>query len=206
MKLQDARMRIRLIEAGMLDWNADAESNRRALAAMLAEMERLAAIERVVTRLKRDLTETNETLPRELVSFNPCPIAGDGPVDAIAATVERVMARHTPRQQEREDPHPSPELWIVAKVLSHDGRMWELVAVCDSRDRAVAACRDWRHCIWPMELNDVRPDKTEIHPSAEFPIPRPIDPLAGRIIPVINEEPLAVAIARARDALAKGQG
>lgn len=81
MKLQDAVMRMRLLEAGMLDWNADVEGNRRALAAVLDEMQRLAGFAQTIASTRRDLSER-------------C-VSGSGPVDAISATVERVLRRYS---------------------------------------------------------------------------------------------------------------
>lgn len=63
-------------------------------------------------------------------------------------------------------------VWIVADVKSEDGVNWELAGVFDSREKAVASCTRWNHCIWPMKMNVMSPDETTVHPQAEYPIPR----------------------------------
>jgi hypothetical protein len=63
-------------------------------------------------------------------------------------------------------------LWITAKVTVESGKEWELVGVFDSRSKAEAACKSWKYCIWPVQLNVEAPDETTIHPKAEYPIAR----------------------------------
>lgn len=44
-------------------------------------------------------------------------------------------------------------VWVVADVLSEDGRMFEIIAVCDTERQADVLCTEPCHCIFPMQLN-----------------------------------------------------
>lgn len=67
---------------------------------------------------------------------------------------------------------PDEEVWITAKVTCESGKEWELVGVFKSRERAIAACKAWNFCIWPMNIDAVSADEPIVHPRAEYPIPR----------------------------------
>jgi hypothetical protein len=45
------------------------------------------------------------------------------------------------------------QVWIVAQVLSKDGRTWELGGVFTSRDKALAVCTQPGDAIWPVTLD-----------------------------------------------------
>jgi hypothetical protein len=62
------------------------------------------------------------------------------------------------------------QVWIVADVKTEDGSVWELMAVCSSREKAVAACTDRTHCVWSMNLDEVGPSETVIAPDCEYPL------------------------------------
>lgn len=61
------------------------------------------------------------------------------------------------------------KLWVAADVLSQDGRVWELIGVFDSEQRAEAACTKWNHCIFSAMLNERFPDETVIPADIRYP-------------------------------------
>jgi hypothetical protein len=48
--------------------------------------------------------------------------------------------------------------------------VWDLQGVFDSEVKAVAACRDWTYCIWPIAFNQALPyDSIEVE-AAYYPL------------------------------------
>lgn len=60
-------------------------------------------------------------------------------------------------------------LWIAADVKSEDGRIWELIGVFDSDEKANAACTQPNHCYWSELLNERQPDESTIAPDVRYP-------------------------------------
>jgi hypothetical protein len=78
------------------------------------------------------------------------------------------------------------ELWICFRWEGRyldDGEWFsspddqpQFQGVFSSRDRAVAACRDYSYCIWPVVLNEELPHEPCPTPNVEWPNPDPPPP------------------------------
>jgi hypothetical protein len=65
------------------------------------------------------------------------------------------------------------EVWVVAQVLSEDGKTWELGGVFTSRDKALAVCTQPNDAIFPVTLDHFIGRETVAIP-AFWPVPGPI--------------------------------
>jgi hypothetical protein len=78
------------------------------------------------------------------------------------------------------------KLFLVAKINAETAEAvnhhsWEFGGIFDSRDLALAACRDWRYCICAVTLNETSPEETAEFPECEFPNLSPIETVTGGI-------------------------
>ena len=57
-------------------------------------------------------------------------------------------------------------VWLVFKWSE---TATEFQGVFDSKEKAVAACRDWQYCVCPAMLNESLPDERASWPGAFYP-------------------------------------
>lgn len=86
----------------------------------------------------------------------------------LATLMTFVMSVDVPLAQLQEDARG--ELFIVGKTTSECGSIWEFQGVFDTKQKAVAACRDARYFVAPATLNLASPDEKTVWAGAFNPI------------------------------------
>jgi hypothetical protein len=61
------------------------------------------------------------------------------------------------------------EVWLVLDVLSEDGTVFEIIAVCDSEALADQLCTAPNHCIFSHPLNTPIYERGHIPETARYP-------------------------------------
>lgn len=60
-------------------------------------------------------------------------------------------------------------LWVVGKANRLNRKEWEFQGVFDQKSMAENACKDDRHFVGPVNLNEMIPDEPRIWPGAYYP-------------------------------------
>jgi hypothetical protein len=64
-------------------------------------------------------------------------------------------------------------VWVVTQHIENrsDGHCsFDICGVFSDEEQAVAACKDWRYGVIPLELNKAYPEETVEVPGAYYPI------------------------------------
>jgi hypothetical protein len=74
------------------------------------------------------------------------------------------------------------KLYLVGQFEAKvkEGIVWEFQGIFDSREKALAACRDSNYCIQSVELNESLPHGQLEFQDSEYPIPPQVAQLAAK--------------------------
>jgi hypothetical protein len=61
--------------------------------------------------------------------------------------------------------------WLVSKFIAsvEQGVVWDFQGIFETRDLAIAACRNESYSIQSVELNEELPDESSDFPDCEYP-------------------------------------
>lgn len=65
------------------------------------------------------------------------------------------------------------KLWVVGRINEnpeeHEGHTWDLIGVCSSEEKAIAACEDKNYYIGPIELDKILSKESIPWPGSYYP-------------------------------------